>query len=90
MFELDRRQMLELTDWPDALPASITAPTLVVCADQDVVTSAHAVRLAGLIPGARLLIVPSNHGGYLGELLASGGNDEELRRTIPFLEDFLG
>jgi pimeloyl-ACP methyl ester carboxylesterase len=89
MFHLDREQMLTgFTDWPDRLVASITAPTLVIAADQDVVRPEHTVRLASLIPGARLLIVPGNHGDYLGELTAAGDYGP-LRRTLPFIVDFL-
>jgi hypothetical protein len=76
-------------DWPDSLVASITAPALVVAADRDVVRTEHAVRLASLIPDARLLIVPGNHGDYLGELLAAAGDPGPLRRALPFLVDFL-
>ena len=89
MFDLDREQMLTgFTDFPDAVLASIGAPTLVVAADQDVVRPAHTVLLASLIPNARLLIVPGNHGNYLGEL-AAAGDPAPLARTLPFLTDFL-
>ena len=90
MFHLDRELMLTgFTDWPDALVASITAPALVVAADQDVIRTEHAVLLASLIPNARLLIVPGSHGDYLGELAASGGDPGPLQRTLPFIADFL-
>jgi pimeloyl-ACP methyl ester carboxylesterase len=90
MFHLDREQMLTgFTDFPDRLIASITAPTLVVAADRDVVKAEHAVRLASLIESARLLIVPGNHGDYLGELLAGAGDSGPLERTVPFLTAFL-
>jgi len=57
-------------------------------ADQDVVRREHAVLLASLIPQARLLVVPGNHGDYLGEL-AAAGDPGPLQRTLPFLVDFL-
>jgi pimeloyl-ACP methyl ester carboxylesterase len=89
MFHLDRDLMLTgFTDWPDDLVASITAPTLVVAADRDVVRVEHAARLAALIPGARLLVVPGNHGDYLGELFAAS-DAGPLRRTLPWIVDFL-
>jgi pimeloyl-ACP methyl ester carboxylesterase len=69
--------------------ASITVPTLVVAADRDVVRTEHAVLLASRIPNARLLIVPGNHGDYLGELVAAAGDPGPLRRTLPFLVSFL-
>ena len=90
MFHLDRELMLTgFADWPDSLVASITAPTLVVTADRDVIRADHAVLLASLIPNARLLIVPGNHGDYLGELLAAAEDPGPLRRALPFLVNFL-
>jgi pimeloyl-ACP methyl ester carboxylesterase len=75
MFRLDRELMLTgFTDWPDALVSSITAPTLVAAGDRDVVRTEHSVRLASLIPNARLLIMPGTHGDYLGELAAAAGD----------------
>lgn len=90
MFHLDRELMLTgFTDWPESLVASIAAPTLVIAADRDVVRAEHAVRLASLIPGARTLVVPGNHGDYLGEIGGAGGDPGPLRRTLPFIVDFL-
>jgi pimeloyl-ACP methyl ester carboxylesterase len=90
MFELDRELMLTgFVDWPDELLRSIEARTLVVVADRDVVRVAHAARLAELVPDARLLVVPGIHGDYVGEMLASGGDLAAMRRTLPFLVDFL-
>ena len=89
MFELDRRLMLGFADFPDDLVRSVTAPTLIVGADRDVVRAAHFVELAELLPGARLLIVPGTHGGYLGEVMASAGDDRALRAFLPHLLAFL-
>ena len=77
------------TDWPDALVKSITAPTLVVAGDRDVIRTEHSVLLASLIANARLLIGPGNHGDYLGELAAAAGDLGPLRLALPFLVDFL-
>jgi pimeloyl-ACP methyl ester carboxylesterase len=88
MFELDRALMLGFQDFPDALVGGITAPTLVVAGDQDVVTVPHAVDLAGLLLRSRLLVVPGNHGDYLGEV-ASSADDHRLRLVLPLLLDFL-
>ncbi|MDR6972207.1 alpha/beta fold hydrolase [Leifsonia shinshuensis] len=89
MFELDRELMLGFEDFPDALLASVAAPTLVVGADRDVVRASHFVELAALLPDARLLIVPGIHGDYLGERLAAAGDPASLRRTLPHLLAFL-
>ncbi len=37
----------------------------------------------------RLLVVPGNHGDYLGELVAAAGDPGPLRRALPFLVSFL-
>lgn len=90
MFHLDRTLMLTgFQDWPDDQLRTIAAPVLVVAGDRDVIRVEHAVRLAELIPGARLLIVPGNHGDYLGELLAADGDPAFAQRTLPFLLGFL-
>jgi hypothetical protein len=54
-----------------------------------VIRPEHTVRLASLIPDARMLIVPGTHGGYLGELAAAAEDPGTLHRTLPFIVDFL-
>lgn len=90
LFELDRRRILDFPGWSDGELATITAATLVVSADRDVVTAEYAARMAGAIPGARLLTVPGGHGDYLGEQAASGGDLRTMHATVPFLLRFLG
>ena len=89
MFELDRQRILTFAGWPDEDLRRITARTLVLSADRDVVSPEHAVRMSRLIPGARLMIVPGTHGDYLGELGASGGDLRAMRTTVPHLLHFL-
>ncbi|MDN4613344.1 alpha/beta fold hydrolase [Leifsonia sp. F6_8S_P_1B] len=89
MFELDQELMLGFQGFEEAVIASITAPTLVVGGDRDVVRADHFVELAGLLPDARLLIVPGGHGDYLGEVLAAGGDPRAMEATLPFLLAFL-
>ena len=89
LFEIDSKQMLRFTDWPDADLAAMEVPTLFVCGDRDVIRVEHVVRMARLTPGARLLVLPAVHGDYLGELLAANGDLASMRRTLPWLFDFL-
>ena len=89
LFELDRQRILGFPGWTDEELGRITAPTLVLCADKDVVSPEHAVRMSRAIPGARLLIVPGGHGDYLGELAASDGDLQAMHATLPFLKRFL-
>src|SRR4030095_3962704 len=75
MFHLDRELLLAgFTDWSDDLVTSITAPTLVVAADQDVIRPRHTVLRTSLIPTPPLPIVPPNHAAHLGELAAAAGS----------------
>jgi pimeloyl-ACP methyl ester carboxylesterase len=85
MFDLDRGQMLGFEDVTAEELARVTAPTLVVGGDRDVIL----VELARMLPDARLLILPSGHGDYLGEAFASGGELAQLRATLPLLLRFL-
>lgn len=89
MFELDRQRILTFVGWPDADLQRITARTLVLSADRDVISAEHSVRMARVIPGARLMIVPGSHGDYLGELAASGGDLRAMRTAVPYLLRFL-
>jgi pimeloyl-ACP methyl ester carboxylesterase len=90
LFRGDSERVKAFVDWPDSELAEITCPTLVLGADQDVPTAEHLVRLARAVPGARLLIVPGNHGNYLGELDATGPDDAwVLPALLPFLLHFL-
>jgi hypothetical protein len=48
-----------------------------------------ALLLSPLIPDARLLVVRSTHGGYLGEVAASAGDAAVPAETLPFISRFL-
>jgi pimeloyl-ACP methyl ester carboxylesterase len=89
LFELDRRRILDFPGWSDHELGTITAPALVVSGDRDIVTAEYAARMAGMIPGARLLVVPGGHGDYLGEQAASSGDLRTMHATVPLLLRFL-
>lgn len=90
LFDLDRTLMLHgFTDWPDADLIGVAAPTLLVVGDRDVVRVDHALAMSRLVPDARLLVVPGNHGDYLGEVFAAAGDLGAMHRTLPWLTDFL-
>jgi pimeloyl-ACP methyl ester carboxylesterase len=58
MHDKDLERMLGFVDWPDAQLRGITAPTLVMIGDRDVVKPEHAVAMYRLLPNAQLAIVP--------------------------------
>lgn len=89
MHDKDAARMRNFKDVPDDVVRSITAPTLIVIGDQDIVTPQHAVELTRLIPGARLLILPGGHGDYLGEALATQANTRAPELTAALITEFL-
>jgi pimeloyl-ACP methyl ester carboxylesterase len=90
MHDKDAARMLSFADVPDALLATVSAPTLIVLGDQDIVRPEHAVDLSRLIPGARLLILPGGHGDYLGEAVMTAGPTRMPEITTRLIEEFLG
>lgn len=73
MFEKDVARMKGFSDWSDAELRSIRAPALVISSDRDVVTPEHSARIAKLIPGSQLVILPGLHGALLGTMEAGAG-----------------
>ncbi len=80
-FQKSVDRMLGFRDWPEAAVRSIAAPTLVVIGDADVVRPEHAVEMVGLLPHARLAVLPlADHEGVV---FARGG------WLVPMVEAFL-
>ena len=78
MYERDTERMRSWQGFDRNSVAKLRCPTLIVCGDRDVVKPEHAVELSHIIPHARLMIVPGNHGGYLGDALTPTPGDEPL------------
>lgn len=89
MFNKDRTRMLQFKDWPDEALFSITAPALLVAGDKDVVTAEHVVEMSRKIPGAELMIVPGNHGSYIGEICSVSPGSKLPEITLAIIEEFL-
>lgn len=85
LFVLDSQRMLTFPGWSNEQLGTITASTLVLLADRDVIKPEHAVQMFRAIEGSRVMIVPGNHGDYLGEQAASDGDLRTMRATLPFL-----
>lgn len=71
MHDKDAARMKKFTDIPDNLLHGITAPTLVVIGDQDIVTIDHAIYMRKTIPNSQLMILPGLHGEYIGEAVVT-------------------
>ncbi len=89
MHDKDAARMRGFRDVPDALVASVRAPTLIVLGDQDIVKVEHAVELTRLIPGARLLVLPGGHGDYLGEAVMTQAETRYPELTARLIGEFL-
>jgi pimeloyl-ACP methyl ester carboxylesterase len=46
---------------------------MIISSDRDVILPEHSVRMARMIPGARLVILPGVHGAVIGTLDAEVG-----------------
>jgi pimeloyl-ACP methyl ester carboxylesterase len=89
MFDRDVARMGAFVDIGDDDIRSIEAPTLVINGDADVVRPAHALELCEKLPHARLAIVPSGHGDYLGEICARNDRSALPELVATLIDEFL-
>jgi pimeloyl-ACP methyl ester carboxylesterase len=89
MYKRDSERMLAFRDIADSSIQSIKVPTLVVVGDRDVIRVEHGVELSRLLPHGRLLVLPSAHGEYLGEVSFPNVDDRVPRAFVNLAIDFL-
>jgi pimeloyl-ACP methyl ester carboxylesterase len=89
MFDRDVARMMHFVDIPDSAIAAIKAPALVINGDAEVVLAEHALALARTLPNARLAILPSGHGDYIGEVCAPDPESKLPRMVVEMMEEFL-
>jgi pimeloyl-ACP methyl ester carboxylesterase len=89
MFNQNLKRMAGFRDWPEEDLTRIAAPTLVVVGDRDIVTTEHAVKMSKLIPHARLMVVPGNHGDFLGQLEVRRQGSPTPAAVMKLVETFL-
>jgi len=91
LFLQDKQRMMNFKDISDDQIRAIHAPTLVLDGDHDVVKPEHALQLSRTLPNARLVILPSTHGAYLGAVDAPPGPFDRslLQITLHLTTDFL-
>jgi pimeloyl-ACP methyl ester carboxylesterase len=89
MFDRDRARMLAFKDFSDPDIHAIQAPALVINGDADVVRAEHALSLSHLLPHAQLVILPSGHGDFIGEICAADKNSEIPPLVTTMIEAFL-
>ncbi|MBO9702902.1 MAG: alpha/beta hydrolase [Sporocytophaga sp.] len=83
------KRMAEFKDWKEEQLKSITAKTLLIIGDTDVMTPEHAVEMYRLIPNCQLAIVPGGHGKYIGEITTIKDQGHRVPLAIPMIEEFL-
>lgn len=89
MHDKDAKRMQTFKDIPDLELAKISVPTLIILGDQDLIKVSHALEHVKTIKGARLAVLPSNHGEYLGEVFATQKSSSSPRTTANIITTFL-
>jgi len=89
MFEKDKQRMLDFVDLSDDDLKGITADTLLMVADKDVIKPEHVVKMSRLIANAQLVILPGVHGTMIGENLNPEVSDKTIEITAHLIETFL-
>lgn len=89
MHDKDAKRMQTFKDIPDRELAKIAVPTLIILGDQDLIQVSHALEHVKTIKGARLAVLPSNHGEYLGEVFATQKPSLTPVATANMIETFL-
>jgi len=89
LFDQDVKRMATFQDWPDTDLTSIAAPTLVMIGDRDVVLPEHAIKMSRLLPKGRLMIVPGDHGDFLGDVMTQRPHNQAPAGVVKLIEVFL-
>lgn len=89
MHDKDRDRMMRVKDWPDESLKSIQVKTLLIVGDRDVITPEHTVKMAHLIPNARLMVLPGVHGSFIGEICSVKKDSKIPQLTVEVVEEFL-
>lgn len=89
MFNKDRAKRMAFRDRTEEDMRSVKTPALIIGGDRDVITTAHFVEMSQAIPGARLAIVPGNHGSFIGERLTFEAGSPMPGITAGLIRDFL-
>lgn len=89
MFEKDKARMIQFKDWSDEDLLLIKAPALIILGDEDVVTPEHAVAMKNKIRNSELMILPGNHGSFMGEGMSSKQDSKIPALMVGVIKEFL-
>ena len=88
MYERDVTRMQTFKEINEEDIRAITAPALIICGDNDVVRSEHAVEMYRQMQHAKLAIFPGGHGDFIGEFATLKPGQTEFP-ALPVIEAFL-
>jgi pimeloyl-ACP methyl ester carboxylesterase len=89
MFNKDKERMLHFADWKDEILSSIKAPALIISGDKDVIKTEHAVAMSKLISNSRLMVLPADHGSYMGTMESQEKDRSLIALTAHLIINFL-
>jgi len=89
MFNKDVMRMRNFVDWKDEDLATIKFPALIIIGDRDVVSPEHAVEMSHKIQGSELMILPGDHGSFIGEGLSAKNKSDIPALTASVILEFL-
>ncbi len=89
MFNKDLGRMIAFKDWTEEEIRSITAPSLIVIGDKDVVTPEHAAEMYRLLPNSQLAILPGYHGSFMGEAMFPDTGSKMPELFVTMVDEFL-
>jgi pimeloyl-ACP methyl ester carboxylesterase len=89
MHDKDLGRMVRFRDWSDEALRSIRAPVLLMTSDRDIVTPEHAVQMSHVLPNARLVILPGQHGEFLGEVCSARPGSRVPELTAALVAEYL-
>lgn len=89
MFEKDKQRMIDFRDGKDEDLKAIGAPVLLMVGEKDVVTVEHSREICGLIPEARLSVLPGIHGSFIGEVCTVNRQNKAMEVAALIIKEFL-
>lgn len=89
MFNKDKQRMIDFADISDDVIRAIQAPALFMVSDKDVITMEHTIKMAQLVPGASVAILPGAHGVFIGDAGMGIASGKLPQATAIFIADFL-
>jgi pimeloyl-ACP methyl ester carboxylesterase len=89
MFDRDVARMLNFKDINYDDVHAIQAPSLVINGDAEVVSVEHALELSRTLQHAKLAILPSGHGDYIGEICTVTTQSKLPVLVVTMINEFL-